>query len=269
MWDFDAEVDSLDPVPEEFRGLYTEKEGKFVLHGKLAAKLNAGTGAHNALRTERDTVKTLKTQLAAFKAIGETPEAITDKMHQLEEDATKSPDKAAIEATISKRYETKEATLNNRIKDLESSLANRTRESDQDFLSREIADAISASNAIPAALRPVLREHVRVERDDNGERRLVITGDDGSEVLTGRGEPITSVKVFAEYLKGKEDFGFAFKASGNSGAGTAPNGGKGTPSGVNPFDEKTLNLADAQELISSNPNRARELAKAAGYPVNW
>jgi hypothetical protein len=270
MWDFDAEVDTLDEVPEEFKGLYTEADGKFTLNAKLVVKIGQGTGAKIGLDRERLTVASLKEKLRAFKAIGETPEALQQRITELEEAATASPDKQAIEATIARRYEAKITTLTNENTELRTQVTTVRGESDADFLNNEIASAIAASDALPNALRPILRERARVERDDQGVRRLVVRDDKGEEVLTPRGEPVTSLVTYASLLKTNDEYGFAFKAVGTSGGGSNPNhqrqGGGGAK---NPFDPKTLNLTEAQALITSNPGRAKQLAEAVGHAVTW
>lgn len=270
MFEFDTEVDTLEGVPEEYRGLYSETdEGKFQLDEALARRLSGGANAAKALRDERANVSNLKRQLQAFKALGETPEAVQERIDEAEAKAGNSADREEIEAAIQRRFEAKEKTLNNQIAELKEELQGTREESDREFLGREIADAISTTNAIPTALRPILRERIRITRED-GQRSVVVLDDEGQPAIGANGETL-SVKAYAEKLRANEDYGFAFKASTPSGAGTGggQKGPRGRHTGPNPFDPKTRNLTEQGRLRKENPDRARALAREAGLEVNW
>lgn len=268
MFDFDLILDNLDSVPDEFKGLYTAgDDGKFNLAPALADKLKAGGGAHTALAKERKDKANLEKIVKAFRTVSgvDTPEDLQARIESLEADATKA---SGADERVAKVKQDLETTYKGQIDTLTTTLNTERAESDRDFRDRNVMDAISGAEAIPEALRPILRERVSAVRGDDG-RKLVIKDDNGEEVLDGHGNPIT-LKAYVEKLKADEKYGFAFKPSNSLGAGTGNgNGNNKNIGGANPFAEKTRNLTEAQALIKSNPERARALANQAGYPVTW
>jgi len=269
MFDFDLILDNLDNVPDEFKGLYTAgDDGKFNLAPALAEKLKAGGGAHTALAKERKDKANLEKIVKAFRTAAgvETPEELTERITTLEDQANKASGADERVANVKKDLED---TYQGQITTLTTTLANERADSDRDFRDRNVMDAISAAEAIPEALRPILRERVSTVRSDDNKRSLVIKDENGEEVLDGHGNPIT-LKAYVEKLKADEKYGFAFKPSGALGAGAGNgNGNNKNIGGVNPFKKETQNLTEAQKLIASNPERARALAQQAGYPVTW
>lgn len=266
MFDFEPELDTLDGVPDEFHALYSpDADGKFILAPKLAEKLGNGAGAAKALRTERAAKTAAERALAAFKAIGETPDAISAQIAELEETANKA---SGAEDRVAKVRTDLEKTFGAQISTLQTELDTERKRGDADFVARVHADIIAQTDGISHALGPILRERSRIKRAEDGTRAVVFVDESGEEVTNGQGDPIHP-KAYGEKLKATEEYGFAFKASGKSGSGSNPNPHRG-PGGKNPFHKDSKNLTEAQELIRTNPDRARALAQQAGHsPINW
>jgi hypothetical protein len=265
MFDFEPELDTLDSVPDEFRTLYSDDgEGKFILAPKLAEKLGNGAGAAKALRTERAAKTAAERALAAFRAMGETPEAISTQIAELEAEANKA---SGAEDRVARVKTDLEKTFGTQISSLQTELDNERKRGDADFVARVHADIIAQADGIPHALGPILRERSKIKRNDDGTRSVVFIDENGEEVTNGAGDPIQP-KAYAEKLKADEAYGFAFKPSGAKGGGSAPNPHRGV-GGKNPFHKDSQNLTEANELIKTNPERARALAAQAGFPVNW
>lgn len=265
MFDFDPELDTLDGVPEEFRSLYSQgDDGKFTLAPKLAEKLGNGAGAARALRTERTAKTAAERALAAFKAIGETPEAITQRIAELEDEANKA---SGAEERVARVRTDLEKTFGTQLAAAQTELETERNGRDREYLARVHSDIIAQADGIPHALGPILRERSRIKRGDDGARSVIFVDENGEEVTNGQGDPIAP-KAYAEKLKADEAYGFAFKPSGAKGSGTNPNPHRGTP-GVNPFHKDTLNRTEQGNLIKTNPERARALAQQAGVPVTW
>ncbi len=83
--------------------------------------------------------------------------------------------------------------------------------------------------------------------------------DDDGKISLGDKPLSEAIKEWA-----KSDEGKAFIANGNSGGG-ANGSGKGNQGGdTNPWAKGTWNLTEQGKIYKADPNRARELAKAAG-----
>src|SRR5262245_7496053 len=88
-FEFPVEVDNIETVPENFRGLYVAQEGngKFLIHSDFKGHVS---GLVSALDKERKTNKDSKTKLAAWTALGESPEAVTARFGEMEAQVTAS-----------------------------------------------------------------------------------------------------------------------------------------------------------------------------------
>lgn len=67
MWDFvaNATVDSIDVVPEQFKGLYAEKDGKFTISDTAKGIVEAYNGQTNALTKARKDLTTANGEAAS------------------------------------------------------------------------------------------------------------------------------------------------------------------------------------------------------------
>lgn len=106
-------------------------------------------------------------------------------------------------------------------------------------------DEINVKPELRKAAMALLRTNADI--DDDGKINL------GEKPLTD------AIKEWA-----KSDEGKAFIANGSSGGG-ANGGGKGNPGGdKNPWAKEHFSLTEQGKIYRADPNRARELAKAAG-----
>jgi hypothetical protein len=75
-------------LDEGIKGLYTEKDGGFVLS---VEGIEDTSGLKSALTKERDLAKEYKKQVAAWEALGKKPEEISEILKQLEKQKTEPP----------------------------------------------------------------------------------------------------------------------------------------------------------------------------------
>lgn len=113
--------DKMDAVPEAFRGLYTEKDGKAVLTGVNGMKTAQDVlNVQEALRKERADHAALKDAMKPWKAFGDDPAELQtklDRIAELEAAAGGKLDEAAIQKLVDARLGQKTAPLERQLKD--------------------------------------------------------------------------------------------------------------------------------------------------------
>src|ERR1700741_855145 len=107
--------DTKEAIPEKFRDLYTETDGKWALSGVKGIKSQADIDRLNeGLTKERTDHKTTKAQLAAWKKLGATPEEVhakLDRIEELEEAAGGALNDERIDKLVEKRLKSRTASL--------------------------------------------------------------------------------------------------------------------------------------------------------------
>lgn len=141
--------DSMNAVPEAFRGLYEEKDGKAVLTRVNGLKTQNDINAlSEALRKERNDHKSAKDLLAPWNALGKKPEEIQaqlDRIAELESLAEGKVDEGKINQLVEARLGQKTGPLERQVKDLNTALATVTQERDearQIISRRDMSDAV-------------------------------------------------------------------------------------------------------------------------------
>ncbi|CAD7023184.1 hypothetical protein REJC140_00121 [Pseudorhizobium endolithicum] len=259
-----AIIDSLDTVEEQFRSLYEDKDGKFVLaiegiesHPGAAALKSALdrvrgekrtlseklTGAESRLEGlpedfDADAYETLRTQ-----AEGKEPPKIEERL---------TAQKTQLEAKFAKERE----KLEERANKLDSTLR---RVMVDDGLTKALLDAGIDKTFLPAA-KALLKEkgQIKLVEDDDA---IHVFADDGVNDRT----PLTDyVRNWAGQDEGKV---FVAKPTGGD-----AKGGDGRQFSDNPWDTsngKKPNLTKQQQLIQENAVKARQMAQAAGVTPTW
>lgn len=222
---FPDTLDSLDGVPERARGLYTEKDGKFV-YTDTGALRNSLTNARN----ERDAAKRDAATAAALKALGKTPEEIQALIDAAaaaaEEEHTKKGNWEALKKQMEDNHNAALSEKDKKIAKLQGSL--------EKALIHDSARAALSDEEVggnPLFLLPAIDGRVKLEETDNGFKTVVLR-EDGTPQLNADNNPATLKDLFLEF-KAKPDWANAFKGSGQSGGG-APNqqkSGGGAPNG--------------------------------------
>ena len=93
--------DTMNAVPEAFRGLYSERDGKAVLTGVNGLKtIHDVNNVQEALRKERNDHAAVRDALKAWKGLGDEPteiQARLDRMAELEAAAGAKLDEGKIQ----------------------------------------------------------------------------------------------------------------------------------------------------------------------------
>jgi hypothetical protein len=256
-----AIIDSLDSVEEQYRSLYEEKDGKFVLIVEGIESHPGAAALKSALDRVRGEKRTLSEKLTAAESRLEgLPEDFdADAFETLRSQAEgKEPpkieerlaaQKTQLEAKFAKDREKIEARANK----LDGTLR---RVMVDDGLTKALLDAGIDKGFLPAA-KALLKEkgQIKLVEDDDA---IQVFADDGVNDRT----PLTDyVRAWASLDEGKP---FIAKATGGD-----AKGGDGKRFTDNPFDPKNPNRTKQQELIVQNDAKARQMAEAVGIKPYW
>lgn len=221
-----AIVDTIDSVPEAFRGEYAEKDGKFYLNLEGGENLPFVTGLKTALAAERGLNKAAKDKVAAWERLGVSPEEIETR---LEAERVKAED--ALKKA-GKFDEVLATHLGNAKKERDTavSAAEKARESALNLARRAIVDtrvggALTKSKATAEGLDLLterLGKRVGLEFGDDGKETISIFEADGKTPMVGSGPG--GLATFDDLVKDAiKNFPSLFEGAGG-GSGTDPKG---------------------------------------------
>lgn len=249
-------------IPEGMSALYTERDGSWVLTGVEGMKSQGDIDRlQESLAKERSDHKETKAKLRSFNGL-DADEVLTklDKYDELEKLAEgNNPEK--LEEIVAARLKSVTNPLERQIAKLTEERDGAVAERDQLKTANQrrtkndlIRTAAQDAKVNAAMLDDVIQlAGAHLELNDAGD--VVST----SSSPTGEGLSLT--EYFAEVQEARRHW---WPASDGDGAGG--NGGNG-PAGNNPFSKDNWNLTEQGKLVSSNPEKAAALAKAAGTTV--
>ncbi len=202
--------DALDKVPEQLRGLYAEKDGKYVLAVAPRTEVDATAAAR---KKAEDEAAAIRSQFAGITA--EEARAAIELKRKLEE--KKLMEKGDIDALLTKRVDGVRAELGEKL----SAAEKRAMEAEQ-RLARELRDsqiraAAAKAGVLPAALEDVERAGREVFEVRGGE--LI------AKTPHGERKDLTPEAWLASLLTEKKHW-----LAASSGAGTPPTGN--APGGI-------------------------------------
>lgn len=234
----DADTDTGAVVPENVRGLYIKgDDGKFGIDPSFKKHVS---GLTTALDKERKANRTVKDIAEKWAKLGETPEAVEQKLHELTEAAGKGDKvnfdklKADLERGYAKKLEEKDGQLAAKDKTLTKYLVNSA-----------AATAIAEAKGSAELLMPHVQSSVKVV-EVNGEYVVRVVDADGDPRGDGKGGFMTVKDLIAE-MKASPVYGRAFEASGTTGSGKQPGSG-GTKPGVAGRD--TSQMSPTQKIAA-------------------
>lgn len=261
-------IDDLDSVEEQYRDLYTEQDGKYVLDVDGIEAHPGAVSLKNALDRVRGEKRTLSDKLTAAESrlTGLPDDFDAEAYEDLRSRAESGGE--ADEGKIAERLERQKAAIEGRwSRDLEAE-KNRSKKLDaalrrslvDDGLTKALIDA-GISKEYLAASKALLKEKgaIRlVEEDDE----FHVYADNGIDERT----PLT--KFVSDWTGTDEGKPFVAKATGGD-----ARGGQGQRFAENLWDTQggkvKPNLTKQQEFIAANPEKARQMAQAAGVTPNW
>jgi hypothetical protein len=262
-----ATYDKQEDIPEAFRELYAEQDEKFVLTGIEGIRTqHEMTKLTNEAYKERVKYKEHRDKLAAWNALGKTPEEVQellDKVPELEAAAAgKVVDETKIEALVTARVNKQVVPLQRQAGEKDAKikeLTDLTQTLQGERVTRTIHDTVRAAatklRVIPEALPDVLML---------AERMLEIE-EDGKSVRTKDQVGVTpGVAPEVWLIDMQKTRPHWWPPSQGTGAQGGSGGGGFT--GDNPFARDTWNLTKQGQIITQDPKKAEQLMKQAGCP---
>lgn len=263
----EIQYDSLSAVPEAFRPLYEEKDGKAVLSKVNGLKTQSDVNnLSEALRKERNDHKAAQDALKAWGNLGKKPEEILaqlDRIAELEAAAAGKIDDKKITEMVEARLGQKVGPIERQLREATTTLETVTRERDtfrDQLYRRDMTDVVrsiaSEMKVVPTAMADVeLFAQFALERQEDGS---FITKSGIPGVTPG----LDAKGLLKEMQKHRPHW---WPASAGGGAG----GGIGGINGdKNPWSAQHWNLTEQGRIVKEHGMaKAQELAKLAGSSV--
>lgn len=213
------QLDSLDGIEsDDIKGLYTEKDGKFVLDVEGAVSEDDVTGLKSALVKERENVSTYK-KLGSPEEIQQRIEAAEAKAKEAGKGTKAAEDQEKIIADLRKEYDAE-------IAERDKAISNMRRETTLGAVKSELAKA----GVVPEGL-DLLGDYAmrRIEFNDDGTPKVLAKDSSGPMIGSGANGGATIADLAAE-LAGS--IPHLVKDGGKGGSGKQPNSQGGTPDGL-------------------------------------
>lgn len=252
-------------IPAEYKGLYSEKDGAWVLTGVEGMKSQTDINkVSEALRKERNDHKVLRESLR--KTFGDQYDLaeISERYGRLEElealvEGGDFKDPKKIEALVEARVKTKLSPLERQIAELtkrNGELASENETFQVKSRTRAIHDAVREAATKVKLLPGALDDAMML-----AERTFTVT-EDGTVVTNDehKSPGMTPADWFNELQPTKSHW---WPSSQGGGAGGNMNGGEGK----NPWSNEHWNITEQSRVYRQNPARASNLAQAAGTKV--
>lgn len=258
-----AVYEKLDDVPEAFRSLYSERNGKFELTGVEGIKTSADVDRlQTALNHEKNDHKATKTKFAALgdRDITQVLSQL-DRVAELEAAAGGKLDEVALEKIITARLTTKVAPLEREVAQLKTQNAELSTERDglkgkitQGTIKDALTRAATAAKVVPQALDDMVLL---------GERVFEVSEDGGIRVKDGVGFiPGISPDQWLTDIKDKRPHWWPMSQGGGA------QGGQGGSTGGNPWLKGSWSLSAQGAYVQQHGEaKAAEAAKAAGVSL--
>jgi hypothetical protein len=223
-------VDTLDKVPEQFRGLYAQGDGGFVLNEQYASVGTAVDGLNRSLKAARrdaDDFKKKVPNMDGYAAIGQ--------LLGLEGDDAANADalRAAVEKTLSESKDGKvnwdkmkkdlESGFNKKLADKDGELGTMNKTLQKYLVATAAVTAISTHKGVPELLLPHITAKTKVIKE--GEDYVVRVVDDTGDPRGNASGGFMSIEDLVKEMKASPVFGRAFESEQKSGSGTPPGSG--------------------------------------------
>ena len=226
-------LETLDSVPSDFKPLYAEDEtgGGFRINpafSGLAAAVAKLQGSLQSSRKQEQSNRESYDQIKAFQQIGETPEAISalisDLQAKFEGASGKKEDlerfKEEFKASHKAQLDAHVHALSARDEKLLAMQASL----ESHLIVSSATQAIANAEGFPEILMPHIRGTTQVVVNEAGKHEVRVLDEQGEPRFNGATmEPMTIPELVAE-MKASPVFGRCFRPTGTSGSNAKPNG---------------------------------------------
>lgn len=256
--------DTQEEVPAQYAELFEERHGKWMLIQIQGIKTDADVArVQESLNKERSTVRELKQQLNAWGDLD--PTEVHKQLDTLPELEAKVADigddksrEEALQARVDARLRKDVAPLERKVAELTASLT--TVEGERDTLSTTIRN-----KTIQDALRSAATKNkVEGAAMEDVLLRAPMFQLEGTDVVTKDGLPgdiAGGLSPDAWLAETRTKYPHWYAPAQGAGA----RGSNGTKITGNPFTKGKYDSVAAQALVKSDPQKAAQLAKAAGH----
>lgn len=230
-------VDSLDGIDENVRGLYAEKDGKFVLSVEGIPAPEDTSGLKTALERERANAKQFSKQVKRWEGLGKSPEEISELLESLAENERKKAEEDGDFDKLLSQHKTKwEKEKAELAAELDASRASERKAIIENSLKSSLVTAGATGEGMEL-LPVILSQRIKFETD-GGERVIRILSEDGETPLAGSSKDGTA--TFEDLAKwAVEKYPSLFKGEGRGGGGKQPDSKAGRSGITKKSDLKT------------------------------
>ena len=265
-----AIMDSLDSIPEQYRDLYTEKNGKYELTGIGGVKTPADVQrVQQALDHEKANHTATKEKFQPWAEM-KHDEVMSqlDRIPELEAAAQGKLDEAAIEEMVTRRVD---GTIKSKTSPLERQVSQLTKERDDIAKERDALASEKRQRTIHDAVGLQLRDAKVIEhaRDDALmiAERIFDIQEDGT-IVTKDNVGVTPGISPKDWISEIQAGGKKPHWWGPTVGGGANPGGTGGAGGANPWTAESWNMTKQGQIIrEKGMEHAKRLAEAAGTTV--
>jgi len=261
--------EKIDDIPEQYRELYTEQDGAFVLTGIQGVKTQADIDRiHGGLVKERDEHKVTKASLHVWDGLDhQEVRTKLDRFTELEVAAKGNKDEmdAKLEELTEARVLTRLApverenkTLKTRCQELEERAGTLEKEKTYRTIGDQVLDACVKSKVVDEARADVIMLANQV-MDVTEDGKTVLTKENPYGVTPG-----LSPDVFLSEMQDKRPHWWPKSVGGGAG-GSGANFGAGAS---NPWTHAGWNMTKQGQFIKENGiEKAEQMAKTAGTTI--
>lgn len=266
-----VEHNSIDEIPEQYRELYTERDGKFQLTGIAGIKTQSDIDRLNgALEKERNDHKEARDKLSSWTTLGDDPSEISGRLDRITElEVAAEGNKDGMDEKLEKLTEARVA----------SRLAPFERENKT--LKEKIQGILEENESLKnQKIRRTIHDEVRAagnksKINSDAEPDVLLLSDavfsvtETGEVLTKENDygvaPGLSPDLFFQEMRDKRTHWWPPNVGGGS-PGSGRSGGGGFSK--NPFSKDHWNLTEQGRVVKEHgEEKARAMAKAVGVEL--
>ena len=252
----------LNQIPEQYRDLFSERNGQYELSGVEGVKTEADVNRlQSALNKERVDHKTVKDRLNAWDGLDpDEVRAQLDRLPELEALAQGKTDDEKINQLVEARLNTKmgpvereRAKLADALKERDARLTEYEAKDRQRIIHEAVRKAATEAKVKPEAYEDVLLWAERVfEINESGG----VTAKDNIGCTPG-----IDPSAWLNEIQSKKAYWWPDSQGGGA---TGNNSGAGP---ANPWKKDNYNVTEQMKISAADPAAAKRLMQAAGVPL--